>query len=336
MLKTIQVIALLQGVFLIIILFKHKKEHKSVNFWLVLSCVFSVLLYSLGDDDFNLIVDNSNWYLFYDPLLITTFFLMVRYHTSSFSKFYLKDLLFFIPYIVFISFQFIGDLFSFEDSGVLLQTVNGIINAVLLAYLVIIIRKVFKKEKWILYFIVPYSILFLIDRLSYQITGSYDTIPFLESYGVIGLSAFLFYIILFKLVISPKTVLPKSEITRYKTSNLNTSNVEDYKKVLIKLMEDEKIFKNSSITVHNVANRIGIPRQHLSEILNVHLKTSFQDFINQYRIEEFVMCLKKPKYNNYTILGIANEVGFKSKSSFNTTFKKVKGVTPSQFKKQLK
>lgn len=80
---------------------------------------------------------------------------------------------------------------------------------------------------------------------------------------------------------------------------------------------------------------MGIPRQHLSEVLNIHMKTSFQDYINKCRVEEFAKSLKEEKYKNYTLMGITNEVGFKSKSSFNTTFKKIKGVTPSEFKKQL-
>jgi AraC-like DNA-binding protein len=57
--------------------------------------------------------------------------------------------------------------------------------------------------------------------------------------------------------------------------------------------------------------------------------------MNKYRAEEFVECLKDEKFKNYSIMGIANEVGFKSKSSFNTTFKKIYGVTPSEFKKTL-
>ncbi|MDD7888125.1 AraC family transcriptional regulator, partial [Flavivirga sp. 57AJ16] len=88
-------------------------------------------------------------------------------------------------------------------------------------------------------------------------------------------------------------------------------------------------------TVNLVAQRMGIPRQYLSEVLNVYLKSNFQDCMNKYRAEEFVACLKDDRFRNYSIMGIANEVGFKSKSSFNTTFKKIYGVTPSEFKKTL-
>ena len=99
-------------------------------------------------------------------------------------------------------------------------------------------------------------------------------------------------------------------------------------------MAEKQIFKNQKLNVNEVANQLGIPRQHLSEILNVHMGVRFQDLLNQYRVEEFIKCLHQENYKNYTLLGIATEVGFSSKSSFNSTFKKLKGVTPSQYKKQ--
>lgn len=335
MLRTIQIIALLQGFFLITVLVQRRAQYKRVSFWLLMGCIIAVLLYALGDDDFNLLVENSNWYLFYDPLLITMFFLLVRYHYKEVAKFQLKDYFFFIPYLLFIGFQLAEDTTSFSYGDTIIL---GFINITLLSYLLLTIRSILKnsKERWMLYFIIPYTVIFILDRVSYQVTGIYDSIPFIESYGVIGLSAFLFYIVLFKLITSPQTILPKPETTKYKTSSLNISNVQKYKEQLINLMEKEKLFKHSNISVIDVAQEMGIPRQHLSEVLNVHMKISFQEMVNQYRIEEFIDCLKSGDYKNYTLLGIANEVGFSSKSSFNTTFKKIKGMTPSQFKKQLK
>jgi AraC-like DNA-binding protein len=192
-----------------------------------------------------------------------------------------------------------------------------------------------KKERWMLLFIMPYALLHLIDEISFIITKSYDNFSFLESYGIIGLSAILLYMILFKLVVSPKSILPMADTKAYKTSSLSKSKAEVYKREFLRLMDKEKLFTNSNITVNQVAQKMGIPRQHLSEVLNVYLKSNFQDYMNKYRAEEFVACLKGDKFKNYTIMGIANEVGFKSKSSFNTTFKKIYGVTPSEFKKTL-
>src|SRR5690606_31406938 len=141
--------------------------------------------------------------------------------------------------------------------------------------------------------------------------------------------------ILFKLVVSPKSVLPKADTRAYKTSSLSKSKAEAYKRGFLRLMDKEKLFTDGNITVDQVAQKMGIPRQYLSEVLNVYLKSNFQDYMNKYRAEEFVECLKDDKFRNYSIMGIANEVGFNSKSSFNTTFKKIYGDTLSAYKHTL-
>ena len=337
MLKTLQIIVILQGIFLLFTLFHKKKQLIPVNFWLLFSCIISVLLYALGDDNFNLFVPNARWHFFYDPLLITAFFLLFYYRQQNKTRFNKKDLLFTIPYFTFAITQPISDSFEGTNYEIYSIVLNSIINLVLISYLTYIILKIIqhKKDIWLLCFILPYSLIYLLDRILFFITGNYDAIPFLETYGTIGLSAFLFYVLLFKLIISPDSIIVKPELTKYKTSTLKDTNIEKYITELTRLMEIEKLFKNDALTVNSTASIIGIPRQHLSEILNIHMKISFQDYINQYRVNEFIKLLQHPNYKKYTLLGIANEVGFKSKSSFNTTFKKITGLTPSAYKKQL-
>ena len=99
-------------------------------------------------------------------------------------------------------------------------------------------------------------------------------------------------------------------------------------------MTEKKLFKNQKVNANEIAKQLGIQRQQLSEILNIHMGVRFQDYVNQFRVEEFIKCLNQENYKNYTLLGIAKEVGFSSKSSFNATFKKLKGVTPSHYKKE--
>lgn len=336
MLKILQIIALTQGLFLLTILFVKQENYKRINFLLLLGSIIALLLNVVGDDNFNLFFSNANWYFFQSPLIITLFFLLIKYHNSKQDKFQLRDFLYFIPYVFFVTLQIVEDVNGLVEN--IWLTIGEILAGVtLLAYLGYTIYDIIKnkKERWMLFFIVPYALLHLIDEISFIITNSYDNISFLESYGIIGLSAILLYMILFKLVVSPKSVLPKADTKAYKTSNLSQSKAEQYKREFLRLMDKEKLFTNSNITVNQVAQRMDIPRQYLSEILNVYLKTNFQDCMNKYRAEEFVGCLKDDKFRNYSIMGIANEVGFKSKSSFNTTFKKIYGVTPSEFKKTL-
>ncbi|APD07528.1 hypothetical protein UJ101_02024 [Flavobacteriaceae bacterium UJ101] len=337
MLKTIQIIALLQGIFLLFILFKHRNNYKKPNFWLLLGCIISVLLHTIGDDNYNLFMHNTDWFVFHDTLIITFFFLYIKYHKSGKETFDSKDFLFFIPYFIDIllhTLEYIGLLEKDNIFEVMIESIEIIFIFYLLVYSIYDIFK-FKKEKWLLFFIIPLTFIFITDKVSFLFTNSNNSPLFLDSFGVTLIAVFLFYFMLYKFITAPKDVLPKSTISKYKTSSLQPKNVEKYKTELLHLMTEEKLFKNNKLTVNDVAKQLNIPRQHLSEVLNVHMKIGFQDLLNQYRVEEFIECLQSETYKNYTLLAIANEVGFSSKSSFNTIFKKLKGMTPSQYKKQL-
>ncbi|MEX0289954.1 MAG: helix-turn-helix domain-containing protein [Flavobacteriaceae bacterium] len=69
--------------------------------------------------------------------------------------------------------------------------------------------------------------------------------------------------------------------------------------------------------------------------MNLHIEMKFQDFVNSYRIEEFRRRIASQKYRHYTIFGIATEVGFNSKSTFNNAFKKFVGITPQEYKWEI-
>ena len=147
--------------------------------------------------------------------------------------------------------------------------------------------------------------------------------------------AMLFYFITMKLIVAPTQVLLRNEASKYRSSGLNPNLVENYKAQLVSFMEDELGFTDSKLSLTRLSQHLDIPKQYISEILNVHLNTNFQDFVNKYRVEAFVNCLKSNQYNHFALMGIASEVGFNSKSSFYTSFKKYKGVTPTEFKRSI-
>ncbi len=99
-------------------------------------------------------------------------------------------------------------------------------------------------------------------------------------------------------------------------------------------VEANQLFLINDLTIHDVAKEIKINSSYLSNVLNQDLKTNFATFINSYRIEKAKGILLDEKYNQYTIEAISEEVGFKSKSSFNNAFKNLVGMTPSEFKKK--
>lgn len=120
---------------------------------------------------------------------------------------------------------------------------------------------------------------------------------------------------------------------KYKTSALLPETVEEVLPRLMQLIEEEKIFLEADLTLNKLAQRLNVHYNHLSQIINEQLKSSFNDFINRYRIEEAKKEMGKPGGNKKTILEIAYETGFYSKSVFNTAFKKFTGKTPSQYRK---
>jgi AraC-like DNA-binding protein len=113
---------------------------------------------------------------------------------------------------------------------------------------------------------------------------------------------------------------------------------KEYNEELLKLkkyMKEEKPFLNPSLTIQDVASGIGIPVRDLSILINHKLDQHFYDFVNAYRIEHAMDILKDVTKSKVTILEILYEVGFNSKSSFNTAFKKHTGNTPTAYRKAL-
>jgi AraC-like DNA-binding protein len=122
----------------------------------------------------------------------------------------------------------------------------------------------------------------------------------------------------------------------YQKSGLTNAEAKIQLNKLIQIMETEKPYLNSDLTLQNLAALISISIHNLSEIINTQLERNFYDFINGYRVKEVQRRLENNDSDIYSILAIALESGFNSKSSFNTTFKKHTNKTPSQYRKQIK
>ncbi|MBW6492346.1 MAG: AraC family transcriptional regulator [Lentimicrobium sp.] len=100
-------------------------------------------------------------------------------------------------------------------------------------------------------------------------------------------------------------------------------------------MNTEKPYLDADLTLPQLATRLQIPSHLLSRVINEKFGLNFFDFINQYRVDELKSKLNNPEFDNLSLLGIAFECGFNSKSAFNRVFKKITGLTPSEFKNQL-
>ena len=121
------------------------------------------------------------------------------------------------------------------------------------------------------------------------------------------------------------------EIKKYEKSSLTSEIQENTLAKINHLMETEKPFLSDSFSMPALAKQLSVSPHHLSQILNASLGQSFFDFTAQYRIQEAQkLLLENP---NLKIEEIASQVGYNSKSAFNTAFKKFAGVSPSQFRK---
>tara|TARA_Y100000385_G_C13091118_1_gene638830 strand:+ start:2024 stop:2812 length:789 start_codon:yes stop_codon:yes gene_type:complete len=115
-------------------------------------------------------------------------------------------------------------------------------------------------------------------------------------------------------------------------TNELSSKTDEYYHQLKKLMEDEKLYRDPNLNMTTLSEKTGLSNSYLSQIINQKDGRNFFDFINEYRIEEVKEKMKDPNFDHYTILAIAQDAGFKSKSTFNAFFKKSTGKTPSVFK----
>lgn len=123
-------------------------------------------------------------------------------------------------------------------------------------------------------------------------------------------------------------------VRKYEKSTLTPERSERYLDKLINFMEKEKPFTDGDLTVQKLAQKLSIPANHLSQTINERLGQTFSDFVNSYRVEAAKLKLLDPGCRHLSVLGIAEEVGFNSKSSFNSVFKKHTKMTPSEFRNQ--
>jgi AraC-like DNA-binding protein len=116
---------------------------------------------------------------------------------------------------------------------------------------------------------------------------------------------------------------PKSGLTEEVSAKLHQA--------LIQLMTEGAPYRKSDLSINDLASTLGVHPNYLSQVINQKEKKNFYDFVNTYRFEEFKRLIALQKNQQYTLLSLAYDCGFSSKSSFNRYFKKATGQTPSEY-----
>ena len=119
---------------------------------------------------------------------------------------------------------------------------------------------------------------------------------------------------------------------KYQKSGLSQEKAAEYLDHLLTFMEAKKPFHDNGLTLNQLAEMVNLTPHNLSEILNTLLGKNFFDFINSYRVNEVKAALQDATKSHLTLLAIAFDAGFNSKTAFNTIFKKSTGKTPSEYR----
>lgn len=141
--------------------------------------------------------------------------------------------------------------------------------------------------------------------------------------------------VLFSLDSQEEQMVTEENKVKYAGSRLTEEEANEYIEKLNAIMISDKPYLKPNLTLLELASDVGVSSHYLSQIINEKFELNFFDYINKYRVEEVKEKIINPKYSGYSLLGIALDCGFNSKSAFNRIFKKFTGQTPSDYKNQF-
>jgi AraC-like DNA-binding protein len=149
--------------------------------------------------------------------------------------------------------------------------------------------------------------------------------------------SFLVFFCVLKILMQPEILYmakPLKSKKKYDASYLSSRDADIYLDKIKWMMEQDQIYLDPDLDLTRLAEKLTIPKNYLSQIINEKTGKTFNDLINFYRIEKIKELLKDPARKEETVLTLAFEVGFNSKAPFNKAFKKCTGESPITFRKK--
>ncbi|MFH0841930.1 MAG: AraC family transcriptional regulator [Bacteroidota bacterium] len=300
----------------------------------------------------------------YGPLL----YLYVRFMTDPERKFNWLALIHFIPFIAFLTVSVVfrdvhllRDLRNFfvPDRFISLRIVySACFCFSVTAYSILAFVEISRHQKklkdlvsytsgkitlnWLKVLSISYYVIFLVFFILGGVNMIGDFIPFDPYFVVFAFItvcsfAYSFYVIKQPAIYGEGikvTGEDKKETEKYARSGLKEQQAKTYLDKLISFMENERPYLDRDLSIQDLAEKTGIPRHHITQVLNEVYGRNFFTFINEYRVKEVISRFGDRKNNNFTILAIAYDAGFNSKTTFNTIFKSQTGMTPSEYREK--
>lgn len=356
---------IVQGFYMPLLLIHNKKRNIANNYLAILLLVMSLSIVH------SVFVIPEIHKTLNDPLCIKEPFLMlvipfiwlyVKKLEQSGFHFSLKMSLHFLPFILFMSVNIPAFMHGSDSVPAHFLTqnsalFNGAIWSILLVqysvYLVQIVKTTqkvkFKAQQelsniehvdvsWLNTFLYAFIVVFIVFAIMFagsihnfgiEWFNTFVSVVFALSIFVLGYKG-LFQRSIFSNIDISEIIEPIS-VGTIKPKNIDIALSDN----LQKFMEAYNPHRDSELTLTSLANQVNMSRNQLSEVINSSLDSNFYDFVNKYRVEDVKQLMINPRFKNFTILAIAFEAGFPSKSTFNNVFKKFTGLTPSEYRNSL-
>lgn len=262
-------------------------------------------------------------FLHFIPFALCLIFLLPYYFQSRADK------------IKVLSFEYIGQVSQWYYIRSALFITQFLVYLVLIILTIISYSRHLKEQKAardkavlfeIRFFVVAASFLWIATILRFAIQGVPNLLV------PLGASMLVYALGYLKMRRREPGETDTTSVRKSEKFQLTPERSGRYLDKLLLFMERERPFTDGDLSIQKLADKLAIPAAHLSQTINERLGKSFPDFINTYRIEEAKKKLLDPGNRHYTVLAIAEEVGFNSKSSFNEVFKKYVKMTPTEFR----
>ncbi|WP_298540009.1 helix-turn-helix domain-containing protein [uncultured Aquimarina sp.] len=127
----------------------------------------------------------------------------------------------------------------------------------------------------------------------------------------------------------------KNQNESKKKSGLDEKEINEIRNLIDSFLKTEKGYRRPELSLSILANEISTTTNKLSWVLNNSYKKTFYELVNEYRVEDFLQRIKENKHKEYTVVSIAFDVGFNSKSTFYKAFKEITNFTPTEYIRKI-